>query len=282
MSNVALYLSYANVGQYEEASLIRKDTFFKGGAIVVDYDRLIYIVRNSIAKRFALSPNDPTLVATSEYLRGLVGIRTINQPPLSTAFIIVTQPQSQSINSGDTVSFSVVVAGGVPGYTYQWYYNNSPIGGATSSIYTITGATTGNAGNYKVIITDSAAHTLTSNTAVLSVAVAMLTADWWYGTDDPFPALSGGTDDLVYLGSVSFAPGANIVIPWPSASADNMFRVVRYPISESSKTNWVNTVGFNFGSIPGTAYNPIVTITTKKYIVSKGDSIFTPFIVTYS
>lgn len=282
MASVPLYISYARIAQYEEESKNRKDRVFKGGALVPTYSRLLYILQTQIAKRYALDPTDSTLNATAEYMFSLTGSRTINTTPVATPFIIVIQPQSQTISSGSNVSFSVSVAGGVPAYTYQWYFNNVAIGGATSSTYSITGAVTGDAGNYKCIIMDANSQTLTTNNATLIVNAVALAADWyWNATIDPYPALAGGTDNLTYLGSVSFTHLDPIVIPWPSGSADNVYRVVRYPIAEGAKILWVNT-GINQGAIPGPAYNEIVTIGSNLYIISKGDSVFSPFIVTYT
>jgi hypothetical protein len=52
--------------------------------------------------------------------------------------------------------------------TYQWKKGNTNIGGATSSSFTITSVTTGNAGNYKVVVTGSCGS-VTSSVATLSV-----------------------------------------------------------------------------------------------------------------
>lgn len=49
-----------------------------------------------------------------------------------------TYPQDLSINAGKRVTLEVVIAEeGKPGeYTYQWYYDDSPVAGATEAAYT--------------------------------------------------------------------------------------------------------------------------------------------------
>jgi hypothetical protein len=283
MSNVALYLSYARIAQYESAAKNRKDRIFKGGVLVPDYSRLLYILQTQIGKRFVLLPSDPTLTTTSEYMYSLSGGRTINTTPVTTPLIFIIQPNDNVVTVGMSVTFNALAVNGIAPIIYQWQKNGVNIGGATSVSLTINPVALSDAGVFDCVATDATGLSITSRIANLVVNSAPLTASWyWNASVDPYPALAGGSDTLTYLGTVNFNNGDPIVIPWPSGSANNVYRVVRYPISQGAKTAWVNTVGFNFGSVPGTAYHEIVTIGSFLYIISKGDSIFTPFIVTYT
>ncbi len=67
--------------------------------------------------------------------------------------VITTQPKSQIIEYGANTSFSVVAIGATP-LTFQWYFNNVLIEGATDSIYNITNAKIQNQGEYFVIVTN--------------------------------------------------------------------------------------------------------------------------------
>lgn len=282
MPNISQYLQFARIGQYEEAAQNRKDRVFKGGVLVPGYARLLYVLQTQIGKRFALAPNDPTLTATSEYMYSLSGGRLINTTPIATPFIILVQPISQTVNSGANVSFIVIVTGGVSPYQYQWYKNGGLLSGQTNQTLSLTSVTSGSAGNYNVTITDSRGVVLTSNNALLLVVTPPITASWYWNADtDPYPALASGTDNLTYLGSVTFSHLSPIIIPWPVESANNTYKVVKYPIGEGNKTAFVNTL-LNSGPIPGTAYHEIVTIGSFLYIISRGDSIFTPYTVTYT
>jgi glucose/arabinose dehydrogenase len=88
----------------------------------------------------------------------------------STAPIITTQPQSISVAEGSPASFTVTASGSQP-LSYQWRKNTINISGATSSTYTIPSVTTSDAGNYSVIVNNSAGSA-TSNDAVLTVTPA--------------------------------------------------------------------------------------------------------------
>jgi hypothetical protein len=61
-----------------------------------------------------------------------------------------------------------VTASGSQPLSYQWRKNTINISGATNSTYTIPAVTPGDAGNYSVIVTNSAGSA-TSNDAVLTV-----------------------------------------------------------------------------------------------------------------
>src|ERR1051326_1904325 len=67
---------------------------------------------------------------------------------------IVTQPQSQAIIKGRSVSFSCVATSSVS-MTYQWYFKGNLLSGATSSTYAISQVSNGNAGNYYVVVANS-------------------------------------------------------------------------------------------------------------------------------
>jgi len=89
----------------------------------------------------------------------------VNSP--SVAPIITTQPLSQVVASGSSVTLNVAANGTVP-LTYQWFYNGNAIAGATSSSYTVNSFSNTSAGNYYATVTNSAGS-VTSSTAILSL-----------------------------------------------------------------------------------------------------------------
>lgn len=86
------------------------------------------------------------------------------QPP-----VITTQPQPSNAVIGGSATFSAGAIG--TGFTYQWYFNNVAIAGATSATYTISVVSSGNAGSYKVSITNASGTTF-SNIVTLTLVSA--------------------------------------------------------------------------------------------------------------
>jgi uncharacterized protein (TIGR02145 family) len=81
---------------------------------------------------------------------------------------ITTQPKSDAVTAGQSVTFSVVATGTAP-LTYQWSLNGAAISGATSSSYTIPNVQAANAGTYTVTVSNGTFPNATSSGAVLTV-----------------------------------------------------------------------------------------------------------------
>jgi autotransporter-associated beta strand protein len=92
------------------------------------------------------------------------GILAVTSAPL-----IVTEPQPATVWPGGNTTFSVVAVG--PGtLTYQWSLNGTSLGSsATASSYTVTGATSLNAGNYTSVIANGNLPNATTTGALLTV-----------------------------------------------------------------------------------------------------------------
>ena len=91
---------------------------------------------------------------------------------------ITTQPKSQTVDEGSSVTFSVVAAGTAP-LSYQWYKDGAEVSGATDASYTISSVTSSDAGSYTVTVSNSigsvtsSAATLTVNKPVVSDGTAV-------------------------------------------------------------------------------------------------------------
>jgi HYDIN/CFA65/VesB-like, Ig-like domain/Cep192 domain 4/Immunoglobulin domain/Immunoglobulin I-set domain len=88
---------------------------------------------------------------------------TVNVPPT-----ITSQPANQTVNVGQTATFSVA-ATGTGSMTYQWKKNGTTIGGATSTSYTTPAtAAADNGAKFTVVVTGTSGN-VTSNAATLTV-----------------------------------------------------------------------------------------------------------------
>jgi hypothetical protein len=113
-------------------------------------------------------------------------------------------PTSAVLDLGQHVVFASSVSGGTSPYTYQWYLNGTAVGGATSSSWTFTPASTG---SYLVYVnaTDSLSKKAKSNIAqvtvgpALSVSIQPFTSTIILGESVGFTStVSGGTSPFAY------------------------------------------------------------------------------------
>ncbi|MFA6961944.1 MAG: immunoglobulin domain-containing protein [Opitutaceae bacterium] len=92
---------------------------------------------------------------------------TVNPAPVAPTF--TTQPSSQTVTAGDSVTFSVVVTG-TPTPTLQWYKDNVALSGQTNATLSLTNVQSGNAGSYTVkAINSTAPSGVSSAAAILTV-----------------------------------------------------------------------------------------------------------------
>lgn len=80
---------------------------------------------------------------------------------------ITTQPTGSTLCQGGNFTLTVAATG--PGLTYQWRKGGVNITSATSTSYTVTGATPADSADYDVVITPACGAPLTSNAATVLV-----------------------------------------------------------------------------------------------------------------
>jgi hypothetical protein len=150
---------------------------------------------------------------------------------------IGTNPQSQTVAVGATVTFTVKATGSAP-LNYQWQLNSKNISGANSDSLKLSSAKLTDAGNYRVIVKNNAGSA-TSNPASLTV-------------ESP-PHITSPLHNLtVNLGtSVSFsiqATGSSLKYQWqhngkgiPGATASSL----KLPAVQMSDTGTYNVIVSN-------------------------------------
>jgi hypothetical protein len=134
---------------------------------------------------------------------------------------ITTNPASQTVLAGASVTFNVAATGTGP-FTFQWFFNGVSLPGATSSNLTLNGVTTNQAGNYTVSVGNNAG-TVTSQPATLTVLVLpAITAQpvsqtVTLGSNATFTVTATGTAPLRYqwafnAGNIANATNATLVL----------------------------------------------------------------------
>ncbi|MGA2243141.1 MAG: protease pro-enzyme activation domain-containing protein [Verrucomicrobiota bacterium] len=174
--------------------------------------------------------------------------------PLSLPYFI-TQPFSQTVTNGTSLTFSATAGGRSP-LNYQWRFNgtNLPAGGnisgTTSNVLSITAATTNNSGNYSLIVTNSYGS-VTSSVAVLSVGFAPAFSAQptnlaiLSGSNAVFSATVSGSTTLVYQwrkNGTNLVNGTGI-----SGATSNVLTLTA--VTTSSSGNYNLSVTNSFGAI---------------------------------
>jgi hypothetical protein len=95
---------------------------------------------------------------------------TLTVNPAIVAPTIVSPPVSQTVQTGQRVTFTVGANGTAP-LSYQWRRNNAEIGGAIGSSHTINAAALTDAGDYTVVVRNSAGSVTSAPPARLTVTV---------------------------------------------------------------------------------------------------------------
>ncbi len=97
----------------------------------------------------------------------------LNFTPASPVPAIVSQPQSQSVPPGTNVTFSVAATGASP-LTYFWRRNGSPLGGPSTSSYTINNVQLSDSATQFSCLVSNAFGTALSSNATLTVVNSLV------------------------------------------------------------------------------------------------------------
>jgi len=140
---------------------------------------------------------------------------------------ITTQPVSQTVSVGSSVTFSVV-ATGTPTPTYQWRKDSTNIAGETAASLALSNVQTTAAGTYTVVVTNTAGS-VTSSGAVLTVN----------------PAAAGAPSTPPSSGAFASSP-TEVTVTWqpPVTGTATGYKLER--AADSGFTNALTT--FNLGA----------------------------------
>jgi hypothetical protein len=158
-------------------------------------------------------------------LAGCASNSKSNTPPP----VITTQPTNQTVNSGQTATFSVVATG--TSLTYQWKQGSTSVSGATAASYTTPSTSATDNGSQFEVTVSNPGGSVTSNAATLSVnskpLITLQPANQsvTVGATATFAVTAAGTAPLSYQWqeggtNISGATSASYTTP-ATALADN-------------------------------------------------------------
>ena len=167
---------------------------FPGGLV---FDSTVYTPLSDVAPvLFGDSTNAQHMAVMKDFLISSSG-NTTNPPA------IISQPQSQGVATGNSVTFSITTTGASP-LSYQWLFNGTNISGATTNPFTLAGAQLTNAGTYSVTVTNIAGSATSSNAVLTvtnappSISVPPQNQNVLAGQTATFSVTAGGTLPLNY------------------------------------------------------------------------------------
>jgi uncharacterized repeat protein (TIGR01451 family) len=195
---------------------------------------------------------------------------------------ITTQPISQAVAAGTTVTFSAVASGTVP-LSYQWVFNGNPIPGATASSCSRTNVQDADSGAYTLTVTNLAGSaasdpaTLSVNAAPALGAIASRTIH----AGSQVVVNAAATDPEAPPQTLNFSidaapPGATIdpasgVFRWTSSDADvNTTKTVTLRVSDNGTPVLSDAKTF---TITVTARPTVSTSLTESTITFSWDAI---------
>jgi hypothetical protein len=156
---------------------------------------------------------------------------TVNTPPVFTL-----QPVSRTVYPGSNTVFRAT-ATGTPAISYQWYYNNSQIGGATGTSYSFFITGTSQRGTYSVVASNVVDEFVWSDDAYLTVRAE--TVDPVVSITSPANGALLSNAVMTVVGTASDNAEVDYVF-WSYEKYKDDFRAV-------GTTNWVATVPLTNG-----------------------------------
>jgi hypothetical protein len=154
--------------------------------------------------RRALTPKE----ASGIYVAGLAG-KDLSQAVVAAVVppTISSDPISQVVSAGGNATFTVTAAGTAP-LAYVWQKDNAPLNTATNSSLTLTSVTSGDAGGYAAVVSNSGGS-ITSKVAQLIVFTGSITQQLvaHLKFDGDYGDASGSGSTGTAVGSPSFQSG---------------------------------------------------------------------------
>ncbi len=190
----------------------------------------------------------------------------------------VTQPQSQTVNPGATVTFTAVVTGPAP-FTYQWQFNGANLVNATNTSLVVTNVRAPNEGIYTVIASNTNGSTASMpavlalrpppmiTTPVTNLVVnpgsnvtfsvsatgdAPLSYQWRFNGLN----VSGATANILVCNNVQHTNGGTyaVIVSNPAGSATSQAELIVRPVLVRGQVGTNGLYQLMFRGTPGRSY----------------------------
>jgi hypothetical protein len=202
---------------------------------------------------------------------------------INTAPTVTVSPTNVTIYVGHSQDFVSLVSGGTSPYTYQWYLNNNPVPGATSSSWTFTPSSAGIYSIY-VNVTDSVAYWARSNTTwvtvfnTLSVVISPSSVTMYFGQSQQFTSnATGGMTPYSYQWYCNGSAVSGATSPtWTFRPSSAGFYTVYLKVTDKLGTSVTSNIANVTVSIyTGQPFHDVAVtnVTSSKTIVGQGISV---------
>jgi hypothetical protein len=185
---------------------------------------------------------------------------------------ITSQPQSQIVLAGQTVTFSVTASGGAP-LGYQWRFNGANIAGATNPQLVFTNVQPSRSGTYSVLVTNAVGSLSSTNatlTVVIPPTVTITATDPVASESDAsntgqFTISRSGTNSLPLTVSFTIGGTAQNGIDYESISSP-----VTLPVGVSSAT--ITITGRNDPTLEPAETVVLTLNSSAEYVIGQGSA----------
>jgi len=218
-----------------------------GGASLPSYTTPATAVSDS-GEQFTVTVTDMVSSVTSS-----TAVLTVSAAPVAPS--ITAQPSGQTVNAGQSATFSVSAAGTAT-LTYQWKKSGAAIGGANSASYTTPATSPSDSGAQFTVTVANSLGSVTSNAATLTVNVPPTISSQpvsrtvAVGQTATFSVTASGTGSLTYQwkkngGTIGGATSASYTTPAVLASDNGATFTVTVTSASGSVTSGAATLTVN-------------------------------------
>jgi hypothetical protein len=234
----------------DQQLIVDQDNYANDNGIRVNYQY------TADASGSVVVSNSPIVAGATFHFYGFCN-RLLNAVGPNAVPEITTVPQSSAVTLGSTASLGVAAVSASP-VTYQWWFNNAPLNGATGTNYDIPNIQSSHLGDYSVVVRNTYG-------AVTSQVAHLVLLRWSYTnwTDD---ASSGVDSSFIYTHAYNFGRAINTEIngvaftgiAGGNPSVSNVFTISGVPNVFNTDANNITgasqtmATDFIYGGNPGT------------------------------